>query len=258
MLTRSMPDLTESGLLDGRVRLRQPKSGYRVSSDAVLLAALAPVQSGSKVLELGTGYGQVALCVSARVSDCHITAVELLSDVAALAEQNIALNRKSASINILCRDVAGLDLDKQFDVVLANPPYRQTVGHDLSPIVAKNYANYEMDGVSLNMWTQSAANHLTLMGAACFIYDAVRTDDLANAFQAAGLSDQRILPFCPRVNEPAHRVAIMAKRGPSNRIVLPAIPLHEPDGSWTAALEDVLRYAGPLKSFHSHFFQNGI
>lgn len=253
-----MLDLTENGLLDGRVKLRQPKTGYRVSSDAVLLAALAPVQSGSTVLELGTGYGQVALCVSARVSNCQITAVELLPDVASLAEQNIALNGKSACINVLCRNVADLDLSKQFDVVLANPPYRQIAGHDLSPVAAKNYANYEMDGVLLAMWTQSAAHHLALKGAACFIYDAVRTDDLANAFHAAGLTDQCILPFCPYINEPPHRVAIMAKRGPPNRIILPPLNLHESDGSWTAILEDVLRHAAPLTAFHSHFSQNGI
>ncbi|SVE43912.1 uncharacterized protein METZ01_LOCUS496766, partial [marine metagenome] len=49
--------LTEDKLLGGRVRFRQPASGYRVAIDPVLLASAVPAVSGSRVLDLGTGVG---------------------------------------------------------------------------------------------------------------------------------------------------------------------------------------------------------
>src|SRR6185369_8993957 len=101
-----MKELSEDTLLGGRVKILQPKKGYRVSSDAVLLAALAP--SATNVLELGTGYGQVALCLAVRQPQAKITAIELLTEVADLARCNISLN--TASIEIITANVRDLKL----------------------------------------------------------------------------------------------------------------------------------------------------
>jgi len=48
-------------LLDGRVSLIQPRRGYRVAVDAVLLAAATAAAAGDRVADLGTGVGAAAL-----------------------------------------------------------------------------------------------------------------------------------------------------------------------------------------------------
>ena len=58
---------TEDRLLGGKVRLRQPRDGYRAAIDPVLLAASVPAKPGERVLDLGTGAGAAALCLMARV-----------------------------------------------------------------------------------------------------------------------------------------------------------------------------------------------
>jgi len=58
-------DFTEDRLLNGRVALRQPQTGFRAGLDAVLLAAFVPAKPGETVLEAGPGSGAAFLCLAA-------------------------------------------------------------------------------------------------------------------------------------------------------------------------------------------------
>ncbi|MBU2118060.1 MAG: hypothetical protein KJ954_10740, partial [Alphaproteobacteria bacterium] len=60
------PEVEENGLLGGRVRLLQPRDGYRAGMDAALLAAAVAAQTGETVLEAGCGAGAVLCQVGAR------------------------------------------------------------------------------------------------------------------------------------------------------------------------------------------------
>ncbi len=82
-----MSDTTEDTLLDGRVRLRQPRQGFRAGLDAVLLAAFVPARTGERVLEAGCGSGAAFLCLAARVPGLRIAAVERDPAMAALARE---------------------------------------------------------------------------------------------------------------------------------------------------------------------------
>ena len=78
------PESSADRLLEGRVVLRQPKSGYRAAIDPVLLAAAVPATGGT-VLDAGCGTGAAALCYAVRVPGARITGLELRPDWAALA-----------------------------------------------------------------------------------------------------------------------------------------------------------------------------
>ena len=69
--------LTDDAFLDGRVRLLQPKQGYRAATDPVLLAAAAAPKPGQTVLDLGCGVGAAAFCLAARASGLSLTGLEL-------------------------------------------------------------------------------------------------------------------------------------------------------------------------------------
>ncbi|MCO4829001.1 MAG: methyltransferase, partial [Lentibacter algarum] len=63
----STPDLTHDAFLGGRLKLWQPKQGYRAGVDPVLLAASIAAKAGESVLDLGCGAGAAALCLGRRV-----------------------------------------------------------------------------------------------------------------------------------------------------------------------------------------------
>ena len=90
-----MADYSEDYLLDKRVKIFQPREGYRASTDAVLLAAtVAKVKNGDSILDIGSGTGAVALCITEQFknSDIKICGVELQTELAALANMSAQAN----------------------------------------------------------------------------------------------------------------------------------------------------------------------
>lgn len=85
-------ETTDDVILDGRVKLTQPKEGYRAAVDPVLLAASVRAQAGEKALDLGCGVGAAMLCLGTRVDGLAIDGLELQSELADLARANVAAN----------------------------------------------------------------------------------------------------------------------------------------------------------------------
>ena len=83
--------VTHDHLLNEAVKVTQPVDGYRVGSDAVLLAASIGTTTG-RVLDLGAGVGGVCLCLAQRLVELQVTAVEKNADMAALCNENATQN----------------------------------------------------------------------------------------------------------------------------------------------------------------------
>jgi len=117
-------DLTCDDFLGGRLRIWQPRKGYRAGVDPVLLAAATTAKPGQSILELGCGVGVASLCLGARVPDLSLTGVELQADYAALAQRNGEANGNTFSV--ITADLRALPADlrqHRFDHVIMNPPY---------------------------------------------------------------------------------------------------------------------------------------
>ncbi|MGB1962798.1 MAG: tRNA1(Val) (adenine(37)-N6)-methyltransferase, partial [Candidatus Puniceispirillaceae bacterium] len=124
-----MMQVTHDHLLKESVRITQPVDGYRVGTDAVLLAASINTDRG-RILDLGTGVGGVALCIAHRLAGVQITAVEKDTDIAELADINITDNGFASRIRLIKGDVTALPavLAASFDHVVSNPPYHDVHG----------------------------------------------------------------------------------------------------------------------------------
>ena len=81
-------NVTEDALLGGRVKLCQPKSGYRAAIDPVILAAAVDAKANETVLDVGIGVGAAALCLATRLVGVRIVGIEIQEELAALAVQN--------------------------------------------------------------------------------------------------------------------------------------------------------------------------
>jgi len=66
----------EDRLLGGRVRLLQPRKGYRAATDPVLLAAAVAVRPGERVLDLGCGTGTLAVLLKKSVPEAHVVGLD--------------------------------------------------------------------------------------------------------------------------------------------------------------------------------------
>ena len=237
------PDLTEDRLLGGRVRLLQPRRGYRVAVDAVLLAAAIDAAAGQRVLDLGAGAGAVGLCLAARVPGVTVIGIELQPELAGLARRNAVLNDAGDRVETIVHDIAeslpaGL---APFDHVCTNPPYLAAAVADPPPDASKALATVE-SSAGLARWLAVAAGALRDDGTLTLIHRSDRLEEIAAILAALGWGDliTKRLP-------PAARVLVCARRNASLlRRESPPLLLHLPEGGYTDAAEAILRHAHSL------------
>lgn len=234
-------NLTEDTILGGRVKLLQPRDGFRAALDPVLLAAFIPARRGEAVLELGCGTGAAFLCLNARIPGLAITAVDRDPELVDLAQRNAGLNHLAAEI--LAADARHLRDLAPMHHAFANPPYWS--GGTPSPLPERRQAAHE--DAPLPDWIQAMARPLRHKGTLSLVLPAARFAEAAAALRAAGCGAVRLLPLWPRFGTPAKRILIQGRRGglgPDE--VLPGLILHELDGGYTEAAQAVLRDAAAL------------
>jgi tRNA1(Val) A37 N6-methylase TrmN6 len=235
--------LTEDALLGGRVRLLQPRKGYRVAVDAVLLAAAVDARPDTRVLDLGAGVGAVGLCIASRVAGCRIVGIELQPEMAALAERNAALNGVSDRLRTIVHDLAhALPTSLgTFDHVATNPPYLAAAAADPSPDASKALATVE-SSAPLERWLHVATAALKPAGTLTIIHRSDRIAEIAGHLERLGWGDLAI-----KLLPPAQRVLVRARRAtqPGRRAVPPLV-LHRTEGGYTDEAEAILRHAQPL------------
>lgn len=238
----SVPETTRrDGLLDGRVRLHQPRSGYRVAVDPVLLAAACPATAGARVLDLGCGVGAASLCLLARVPDLVVVGLELQSELTALARANAAQNGAADRFAPVVGDVGRPPVRAAaFDHVIANPPYHRA-GHGRAPSdPIASAANVETRA-ELTEWLAAACGLVRPKGTVTLIHRADRLDEVLTGLRRAA-GDIAVRPIRPKPGADARRVVVHARPGVAAPMRLaPDLVLHGADGEFTPEAQAVLR-----------------
>tara|TARA_R110002074_G_scaffold63594_14_gene152412 strand:+ start:8457 stop:9209 length:753 start_codon:yes stop_codon:yes gene_type:complete len=241
-------DLTHDAFLGGKLYLYQPRQGYRAGLDAVLLAASVRAEVGQSVLELGCGIGAAILCLNARVPGLTLTGVEVLPQNAALARRN-----GGDALEVVTADLADMPLhvrQRQFDHVLANPPYFDRAASVSSDDPTREAAHGER--TPLSKWVKTAGKRLAPKGRAYFIHRAERLPDLIRALPA-DLGSVEVLPLAPRSGRPAELIILRARKNGRavfrlhNTFVMHQGAAHGVDGdAYVPTLRAVLREGAAL------------
>ncbi|MEQ8666338.1 MAG: methyltransferase [Rhodospirillales bacterium] len=249
-------ETTNDLVLGGRLRMTQPKRGYRIAIDPILLAAAVPAAAGERVLDAGCGVGTAGLALARRVDAITITGLELQAVLADLARCNAEDNGLADSCSVITGDILdpppGLG-DPPFDHVMANPPFMKVGEATPSPDPVAATATVEGDATLLD-WAAFAARMIKRGGCVTMIHRADRAAELAGALVGAGFGDLAIFPLWPDaaskdgdLARAARRVIVQGRlgaEGPSRR--LDGLVLHDADGGFLAEAEAVLRHAAAL------------
>jgi tRNA1(Val) A37 N6-methylase TrmN6 len=235
-----LEDVTDDALLDGRVRLLQPRRGHRAGSDAVLLAAVHAPASGT-IVDLGSGSGAVGLMIAARAEAVEVVFVERDPVLAEFCRRNIALNglaerARAVEADILApafeRREAGLR-STSADLVVTNPPFLEEGRSRASPDAMRAAAHQLPEG-ALETWLRACADLLKSNGRLALIHRAERLSDCLRHLER-GFGGIAIKPVHPRADEAASRIVITAQKGSRAPLrMAPPLVLHGPDGGFTA------------------------
>lgn len=205
-------ELSRDAFLGGRLHLYQPKAGYRAGVDPVLLAAAVPARPGQSVLELGCGAGAAIFCLGARVADLALTGVELQPAYAELARRNAAEN--GLPFEIFCADLGVLPAalrQRQFDHVIANPPYFRPGAHSRAVDAGRATALSETE-TPLALWVAVAAKRLAPKGYLHMIQRVDRLPEMLAACEGR-LGAPEVLPLAARAGRAPELVILRARKG---------------------------------------------
>ena len=218
-------EIVEDGFLDGRLRLRQPRQGYRAATDAVLLAASVPVVGGASVLDLGCGAGAVSLCLGHRVPELELHGLEVQPPYASLARENAALNGIELKVHEGdIRNMPGELKERVFDAVMLNPPWHGASGSG-SPDQIRDVA-HRLD-TTMAVWLAAALSRTKPGGWIVVIQRAEWLAEILAAMQSR-VGEIAILPLAARIGRPAKRVIVRARKASSGplRLLAPLV-LHQ-------------------------------
>lgn len=137
-----LDDLQYKGL-----KLLQKKDGFCFGIDAVLLSHFAEVSKNSRVIDLGTGTGVIAVLIAAKRGPREIVGLEIQPEMAEMAKRSVMLNKLNDQVNIVHGDIkeaVGLFGAASFDAVVSNPPYMEKGGGLLNPDDTKAISRHEI------------------------------------------------------------------------------------------------------------------
>ncbi|MBN1198154.1 MAG: methyltransferase [Bacteroidales bacterium] len=172
------------------------RSTMKVGTDALLLGALTNPEQASRILDIGTGCGVLALMM-AQKSKAIIDAIEMDEDSVTEASENFdksPWNNRLACFGISLQLVEFLT-DHRYNLIISNPPFFK---NSLKPPGEKKRLAKHDRSLSIDELLNAVSTLLNKHGRFSFIIPADRWDEtrkLAGIYQLYPLKLVRIYPY---------------------------------------------------------------
>jgi tRNA1Val (adenine37-N6)-methyltransferase len=230
-------ELSEDCLLGGHVRFLQPRTGYRVNVDSVLLAAFGVSgRRAARAVDLGAGVGVVGLLLAHWQLARELILVEREPSLARIASSN--LEKADVKGRVLVADVrAAKELAELYQIaelVACNPPFFDADRHRAPKDAGRRRARLG----ELAPFLAAAARCLTGNKArAIFAYPAPGLSELFSAAEQARLVPKRLRLVHPFAERPARLALVEFKLArPGGLVVEPPLIEWERAGRPSAEL----------------------
>ena len=112
--------------VDSRVLVPRPETEILVDEAVKRVKHLKNI----KILDLGTGSGNIAIALAKFLPDSHVTSVDISKDALDLAKENALRHGVQTRINFVCADMINFfDVETRqclvstYDLIISNPPY---------------------------------------------------------------------------------------------------------------------------------------
>lgn len=215
------PSLTTTdALLGGQLRIRQPRAGYRINVDSLLLVGFAGSRRVERVVDLGAGVGALSLLALFRGIAKRALLIEADAGLAQLARDN--LEQLGLTGEVLELDLTRAKLrETGVPLVLCNPPYYPAHSHRPARTAQRAAARSGELGPFLSA---AAAVLSRKTGRALFSYPAAQLTELLAQASERRLVPKRLRLVHARVDEPA-RLALVELRAarPGGLVIEPPL-----------------------------------
>lgn len=147
------------------------KAAMKIGTDAVLLGAWTTCEYETRILDIGTGSGILALMMAQRNVKTQVDAVEVDPDAAALARQNAELSPWANRIHIFSSSIQEFSIkeNQKYSLIISNPPF--FTDSLKAPDISRSLARHN-DTLPVKELLSIASKLLTEKGKASFIIPA--------------------------------------------------------------------------------------
>lgn len=222
------------------LKVIQNKDGFCFGSDAVLLSRFVKLKKGAKVLDLCTGTGIIPVLVWGLCNPESIDAVEIVPEVASMAQRTMALNGISDKVRVKCADIKNAKTiygSHAFDAVTCNPPYMNAGGGLVNPKDNLAIARHEIL-CTLDDVVKSARDVLKPAGKLFMVHRADRMCDVITTFRKYKIEPKRLSVVYPSEGKPASLILVEgAKDGKPQLKLEEAVFMYDRDGNYLQSLK---------------------
>jgi len=109
-------------IVNESVLIPRPETEVLVETALRLLKETRNTNTERRILDLGTGSGNIAISLTKNASNCRIVASDISADAIEVAKENARLNGVFEKI-IFAKSDLFCDIEGRFDIVVSNPPY---------------------------------------------------------------------------------------------------------------------------------------
>ena len=231
-----MKNFSTDTFFNGKIKVRQHRSGYRFSIDAVLLACYAGKCPGDRILDLGTGCGIISLIIAYRNPKLTVYGIEVQKELSDIATINVKSNNMENQITILCQDMKELNcnmISGPVDMIVSNPPYWKVLSGRMNTDQQKAVAKHEIKATLLDV-IETARRMLRTSGRIVMVYSSDRLADIITQMRSFNIEPKFLRSIHSSDNSEAKLILVEGIKGgrPGITISSPLIIYHK-DGSYT-------------------------
>jgi tRNA1(Val) A37 N6-methylase TrmN6 len=228
-------EITKDFIFNGAISLYQPKHGYRVAIDPLVLASIVEIKKNQTVLDVGCGVGTISLILKYFDKSQTVTSLDIDSFMTDLCRKNSEINNLPLNI-INCGVDFNILKDKNFDCVVTNPPFYNPSNFRSSE--KKFVANFET--IDIKSWISFCMKRLKDKGNFYIIHIPEKLDDILAALRnSAGKIE--IIPIYSHANQFARRIIIKCKKGSKEPLkISPGIISHKENNEYSDLLTAIL------------------
>ena len=130
--------------------VHQKRCAMKVGTDGTLLGAWAQVPTASsRILDIGTGTGLIALMMAQRFPQASVLGIDIDEEAVCQARENVSDSPFTSRIRIGNENVLNFNDEEGFDAIVSNPPYfvNALVCPDQQRTVARHTISLTFEGL---------------------------------------------------------------------------------------------------------------
>jgi len=192
-------------------------AAMKVGTDSVLLGGWTQCDNESRILDIGTGSGILALMMAQRNANAEIDAVEIDYDAAELAKSNVQLSPWFDRIRIFNSSLQEYSLENKhtYSLIISNPPF--FTNSLKAPDKARNLARHN-DSLSVKDLLEYTSELLAEKGKAAFIVPADAYEKWKNEAAKHHLFPKHLTWVKSSPTRVPHRAMVLFSRKKQNAI----------------------------------------